>query len=265
MSGSSCSRTRTFPASSSDGESRLATEGRTNESLFEGALGMVWWIPAFAKYRMGPDLERSTRANPHFLSSIRAPAFSVSAPFYQSTRINESQTVLEQIAWSFVLALPIVCLLLSIRFTVGKSLLDRVGLVFALIIFPLAALRSPGSFFRALRVEGLRPWMFVEVALILAYVLLSFSRKWHVWSRIGLILLAFHFILWSWATGSYINAFSHPVGYSFWSLNYWISSIFHFGFPILGFTCSLNLAYLQDSPNAPQQSIEAKVDKAANV
>jgi hypothetical protein len=205
------------------------------------------------------------RQIPMFYSVLGRPLSPYLLNFYRYIRINESQTVLEQIAWSFVLALPIVFLVLPIRLTVGKSLLDRVGLVFAFIIFPVAALRSPGSFFRGLRVEGLGPWLFVEVAFILAYVLLSFSRKWHIWSRIGLILLALHFILWSWATGSYINAFSHPLGYNFWSLNYWISSIFYFGFPILGFTCALNLAYLQDSPKAPQQSMEATVDKAAKV
>jgi hypothetical protein len=167
---------------------------------------------------------------------------------YWHSQITEPQIVLEQVAWSLVLA-TLIFLAFRIGAQVSQStvLLHTLGGAFALIGFPLFGLRFPDLFFQSLANQGRFTvqtlWLVLEVLFILNCGLLYYMQRWSIPTALSILFLALHFGLWGWATGNYVGLRIEIQHYGFGSFAFFVSTMFYFGFPVLGFLSSLGWAF----------------------
>ena len=176
------------------------------------------------------------------------------SPFLQRLHgyapIHEPGTVLEQVVWSFVLALlmfPLIRLLAWLAPTRGPLRITTGA--FALAGFPLIYLRFSWTFFPGSGTRG--PWFILETLVVLLCGMLYYVRKWAVPVPVSVLLLILHFSLWSRVAGTYVNLRFEIQDYGLGSLAFYISTIFYFGFPVLGLLSSLAWAlYVRPTENA---------------
>jgi hypothetical protein len=172
---------------------------------------------------------------------------------YRHSQITEPQIVLEQVAWSLVLA-TLIFLAFRIVAHVSEStvlLLTLAGAI-ALIGFPLLDLCFPDLFFQSLANQGRFTvqtlWLVLEMLLTLTCGLLYYLQRWPIPTGPSILFLALHFALWGWITGNYVGLRTEIQHYGFGSFAFVVSTMFYFGFPVLGFLSSLGwAAYVRES------------------
>jgi hypothetical protein len=184
------------------------------------------------------------RERPILYSIVEKPLRPYVERLYQYSHIFEPITILEQVVWSFLLALYVFLLLrLLAWFSPTRAFLHTLAGTFAIAGFPLFASCFPYDFLQS---DVLRSrfaigfyWLFLELAFVLVCGFLYYSRKWPIPAPLSILLLLLHFGLWAWVTASYVSLFCETRYYGFGSFAFYISTFFYFGFPVLGFLSSL--------------------------
>jgi hypothetical protein len=163
---------------------------------------------------------------------------------HEYSHLFEPTTILEQVAWSFLLAFYIFLLLrLLARFSPTRAFLRTLAGAIAIVGFPLFTLCFPYDF---LRPDVVRfhltvgfYWLFLEITFVLICGFLYYFEKWMIPIPLSIHLLLLHFGIWAWVTGSYVSLLSETRDYGFGSLAFCILTFFYFGLPILGLLSSL--------------------------
>jgi hypothetical protein len=162
---------------------------------------------------------------------------------YWHTHFVEPQTVIEQVCWSIIVGVSVFALfrLLS-RLWLTEALMRTVAGAVALAGFPFFALTDRFAHLAPLRIEAYAFFLVFETLVVLLCAIFYYLRKWPLPAGPSVILLFLHFSLWAWATGSWVNPLQEVRGYGFGGVGIWISTLFHFGFPLMGFLSSLTWA-----------------------
>jgi len=242
---------------------RCSLAGRTSnrpirllESASEGlfSLNLAWvlvWIERAVDRRFG-------RYSVHFNGFSRFIDH-----LFQRVLIAPSLTVLDQIAWSFLLAL---ILFLSVRLVSRFSTMPiYIGVLIAVVAIsasPIASLLLPrvysipsaalvNQYYQVFyRAELYRGWLFLELIVAVIFTVLYCLRRMFVHPSVLILFLLLHFGLWSWITGMNV-ARSILVG-NFLSLSFWLEGFFFWGGTVLGFLAALS-SWLYLEASAPQQ------------
>jgi hypothetical protein len=176
---------------------------------------------------------------------------------HATVSLGEGKTVLEQIVWSFALAM-IVFLFLRLlgRFAVVTIALRYLAGAFAIAGFPIVVLQVPFGFIFTNDFTGvLKIGLILEVIVILTCGLFCFARTQLISVPLMVLLLFLHFAFWAHFTESYVNVpdlvrlvrdvpYLHP-----WSLGLWMSIAFHAGFPLIGLLTSVIWVYYVRRPS----------------
>src|SRR5258706_8953490 len=194
---------------------------------------IVWVERVRSKTLGGPVLA-------HFVSKLVGGAYQLVSPI-------GGFTILEQLVWSFGVALILFALLRSLSsFNVANVLRPIAGAV-SIAALPIATL------FLGLSYPDCCSWvakvmLTLEVAFALICATVFYLRKPWIRSPLMTVVIALHFTLWAWATSSYFNfldfsALSTSEYYHSWGRTVsvlGIGTIFHFGLPAFGLLASLS-------------------------
>jgi hypothetical protein len=128
------------------------------------------------------------------------------------------------------------------RFRLTGALMRTVAGALALAGFPIFALTDRFAHLDPLRIDAYAPFLAFETLVVLLCATLYYLGKWHLPAGLSVALLFLHFTLWAWVTETWVSPIREIRGYGLASLGIWISTLFHFGFPLLGFLSSLTWA-----------------------
>jgi hypothetical protein len=161
----------------------------------------------------------------------------------------EPTVELGQVVWSFALAIPIFLVLLLLARVARAHLFLRVlpG-AFAIVGYPLFALRLNAILFGSPRIPGHEFWLILETVAVLACGVLYYLRRWPFPPAAGVLLLLAHFSLWGWVNEDYGSLFALISQYpSEWRLpavevvlGICICMLSRYGFPAIGFLSALS-------------------------
>jgi hypothetical protein len=171
---------------------------------------------------------------------------------YFSFRSLHPEAVVFQTLWSVILA-SLLFLLVHIltRFSRTDAFLRVLAGASGIAGFPVLALHSPrlfsipyeimvGDYWQWFYpVESYRPWLIIEVLAASIWATLYYVRQWPVSRVLTSFSLISHFGLWSWAGGMHVNVLDLAHAYGSLRTAFWMSAIYFWGFPILGFLASL--------------------------
>lgn len=159
---------------------------------------------------------------------------------YGHTHFVEPQTVIEQVCWSVIVGMFIFVLVRLIsRLWLVEALMRTVAGALALAGFPFFSLTDRFAHLMPLRTDAYAPFLLFETLVVLLCATLFYVGKWHLPAGLSIALLFLHFTLWAWITETWVSPIREIRGYGLASLGIWISTLFHFGFPLLGFLSSL--------------------------
>ena len=158
---------------------------------------------------------------------------------HRFAHVEEPSAVVEQVAWSFVLALLMFPVVRLFGWLMHTKILPRIlaGML-ALAALPLVYLCFSWTFLSG--GSGIRGWWpIVELVAMLCCGVLYYLRTWPPPTILIVTLLALHFSLWSLVTGTYVNVRFEIQHYGLTNPAFYVSMMFYFGFPVLGFLSGL--------------------------
>jgi hypothetical protein len=170
---------------------------------------------------------------------------------YTHLRFIEPQTVIEQVWWSLIIGI-FIFLFLRLLSHCGRleRLLLSPGAAVSIAGFPMLVVTFPLWFDHFVRIEQYTPILVFEMLLVLLCGGLYHLRKWPIPESLSLIVLLLHFGLWAWVSGCWVSPIQEVRVYGIGSLGIWISTAFHFGFPVLGFLSTSSWAFHDRSATA---------------
>ena len=153
---------------------------------------------------------------------------------------SESETVFEQVIWSVALAATLFLFLrLLAKFHTPGSCFRAIAGATSIAGFPFLALGFPILFSDPLRIKSCALWLLLETVGVLVCGALYFMGRWPLRTAPSMGLLVLHFSLWAWMTGSWADPLLEIHTYGLKSFGIWVSAMFYFGFPVIGFLSSI--------------------------
>lgn len=157
---------------------------------------------------------------------------------YWRRTISEPGTVLEQVVWSLTLAAVIFAALrLLSRIRAVKALVRSLGGALALLSFPLLYVFSTTVSYDIHLPSRFVIWL--ELLLVLFFAGCFYVLKPARSVPVAVFVIVVHFTFWGWATESYLNPVDLMRSNPAWTAGFWISVLFHFGFPVFGALASV--------------------------
>jgi hypothetical protein len=190
---------------------------------------------------------------------------------FRRVSIAPSLTILDQIAWSFLLAVILFLFVrLVSRFSSTPIYIGVLTAIVAISASPIASLLLPrvysipsevlvGQYYQWLyRAELYRGWLFLELIVAVICTVLYCLRRMFVDPSMAILFLLLHFGLWSWITGMNLTR-SVLVG-NFLSLSFWLEEFFFWGGTVLGFLAALSswLYVIMSTGTGVEASTQAK-------
>ena len=172
---------------------------------------------------------------------------------YERMHFLEPETVITQVCWSIIVGVSVFVLFrLFSRFWLTGVVIRTFAGVLAVAGFPFFALTGRLAYFEPLRIQAYSPFLVFETLVVLLCASLYYFRKWPLPPRLGVALLFLHFSLWAWLADTWVSPVQEISGYGLGSLGIWVSTLFHFGFPLWGFLSSLAWARYLKSDQSPR-------------
>jgi hypothetical protein len=177
----------------------------------------------------------------HFVSRLVGRAYQLVSPI-------GGFTILEQLVWSFGVALIVFVLLRSLSgFAVMSDALRTVAGAVSIAAFPIATLFF-GLTYPDCCADTSKIGLGLELTVVVVCAILFYRRKPLIPGSLMIVILVLHFILWGWATSSYVNvvasasALRSDAYYDSWERTLGVLGFevaFKFGFPVFGLLASL--------------------------
>ncbi len=155
---------------------------------------------------------------------------------YGRLRLGEPPTILDQVIWSFLLAVLVFLLLRSAaRLNVARLLLRTLAGVFALTAFPSFYLAFPSNAMGPFQSAPHALLLVIETFCALLCGILFYLELVTVPPIVYVGLALLHFSFWSWLTPNHVSLRGQICRYGMLTLGTWVSIAFYFGFPVIGF------------------------------